>query len=31
MERSRRTVVVSIAELETAQDELLDRLVIESH
>ncbi|HEX9547455.1 MAG TPA: hypothetical protein VF942_08970 [Acidimicrobiales bacterium] len=31
MERSRRTVVASIAELETAQDELLDRLVIESH
>ena len=31
MERSRRTVVVSITELETAQDELLDRLVIESH
>jgi len=31
MDRSRRTVAVSIAELETAQDELLDRLVIESH
>jgi chromosome segregation ATPase len=31
MERSRRAVVTSITELEKAQDELLDRLVIESH
>jgi chromosome segregation ATPase len=31
MERSRRAVVSSITELEKAQDELLDRLVIESH
>jgi hypothetical protein len=31
MERSRRAAVTSIAELETVQDELLDRLVIESH
>src|ERR1700720_2237249 len=31
MQRSRRATLVSIAELQTAQDELLDRLVIESH
>jgi hypothetical protein len=31
MARSRRTVVASIDELQLAQDELLDRLVIESH
>jgi hypothetical protein len=31
MARSRAAVVASIAELERAQDELLDRLVIESH
>jgi hypothetical protein len=31
MERSRRMVAASIDELQLAQDELLDRLVIESH
>jgi hypothetical protein len=31
MERSRRVVVASIAELQESQDQLLDRLVIESH
>ena len=31
MERSRRAVLTSIAELQLAQDQLLDRLVIESH
>lgn len=31
MNRSREAVVASIAELQRAQDELLDRLVIESH
>jgi hypothetical protein len=31
MARSRRTVIASIDELQLAQDELLDRLVIESH
>jgi len=31
MERARRTVLSSIADLQRAQDELLDRLVIESH
>jgi hypothetical protein len=31
MERSKRAVLVSIAELQVAQDQLLDRLVIESH
>jgi hypothetical protein len=31
MERSRKALVSSIAELRQAQDELLDRLVIESH
>ena len=31
MERSRRVVMASIGELQTAQDELLDRLVIETH
>ncbi len=31
MDRSRRAVVTSIAELQLAQDQLLDRLVIESH
>jgi hypothetical protein len=31
MERSRRAVLASIAELQVAQDQLLDRLVIESH
>lgn len=31
MERSRLAVVTSITELEKAQDELLDRLVRESH
>ena len=30
MERARRAVLSSIAELQQAQDELLDRLVIES-
>jgi len=31
MERSRRALVASISEMQQAQDELLDRLVIESH
>jgi hypothetical protein len=31
MDRSRRAVLASIAELQLAQDQLLDRLVIESH
>jgi hypothetical protein len=31
MERARRAVLSSIADLQRAQDELLDRLVIESH
>src|ERR1700736_4666009 len=31
MARSRRAVLASIAELQLAQDQLLDRLVIESH
>jgi hypothetical protein len=31
MDRSRQTVLASIAELQTTQDGLLDRLVIESH
>lgn len=31
MDRSRMTVMASIAELCQAQDELLDRLVIETH
>ena len=31
MARSRKAVVTSITELEQSQDELLDRLVIESH
>ena len=31
MERAKRAVLSSIAELQRAQDELLDRLVIESH
>jgi hypothetical protein len=31
MERSRQTLIVTVAELRQAQDELLDRLVIESH
>jgi ligand-binding sensor protein len=31
MERSRRMVAASIDELQLAQDDLLDRLVIESH
>ena len=31
MERARRVVLGSIADLQRAQDELLDRLVIESH
>jgi hypothetical protein len=31
MERGKQTVLASIAELQTTQDELLDRLVIESH
>jgi|SRR5579862_3107423 len=31
MERSRRTLLATIAELRKSQDELLDRLVIESH
>jgi hypothetical protein len=31
MERSRRVVLASIAELQESQDQLLDRLVIESH
>jgi hypothetical protein len=31
MDRARRAVLSSIAELQRAQDELLDRLVIESH
>ncbi len=31
MDRSRTSLTVTIAELRKAQDELLDRLVIESH
>lgn len=31
MDRSRKTLLLTIAELRQAQDELLDRLVIESH
>jgi hypothetical protein len=31
MDRSRMAVLASIAELQLAQDQLLDRLVIESH
>jgi hypothetical protein len=31
MQRSRRLVAASISDLQKAQDELLDRLVIESH
>jgi predicted RNA-binding protein len=31
MERSRKTLLATIAELRQSQDELLDRLVIESH
>lgn len=31
MERSRQSLIVTVAELRQAQDELLDRLVIESH
>jgi hypothetical protein len=31
MERARGAVLSSIAELQRSQDELLDRLVIESH
>jgi hypothetical protein len=31
MERSRNAALASIAELQTAQNELLDRLVIDSH
>jgi hypothetical protein len=31
MARSRRAVLTSITELQRAQDELLDRLVIETH
>ncbi|MBV9661224.1 MAG: hypothetical protein JO337_08720 [Acidimicrobiales bacterium] len=31
MERSRRAVAAEVAELQVAQDELLDRLVAESH
>ena len=31
MERSRKSALASIAELQTAQNDLLDRLVIDSH
>ncbi len=31
MERSRKALVLTVAELRQSQDELLDRLVIESH
>ena len=31
MERSRKALVLTVAELRKSQDELLDRLVIESH
>jgi hypothetical protein len=31
MERSRKALVATVAELRQSQDELLDRLVIESH
>jgi hypothetical protein len=31
MDRSRKTLILTVAELRQAQDELLDRLVIESH
>jgi len=31
MDRSRKTLLLTVAELRQAQDELLDRLVIESH